>query len=770
MANTIYNIESYLSWEKETRKYIYEKYPHKDILTLPGNPSLIMISLYNVRKYVTDSMISTPLTLSTENSLPTKGKPKNFISTFSKPVKNQKAKITRLKNKERANKTNDNNINAGSAGVSENTNSIDSYIEIIIDSMHNIIKNIDGIISEYIAKDKSTFIIAGNDFVSKITFGHHQTSYADYFIEFQCIYGNSYDGVREIYTCEFMKKIFEVVPLHCIYYIPYIISTDKFGIILQDECDENEIVHDIKQVSDWYSLNFDCFCNVNMEYNADIESNVIMISFEKKKNLVYGSYTPEEVESSIVYSKFLKSYCEGIELDQYFSMLESTSDDDAKRKMGWDPSILVNRKNIITESNRTKMRMITETVLNDNTLFKDNRVYNIDDFIDGTQNFLLITGFSGSGKSVLADQIAEELDATVIILDVFHNYKYAKSNYPNDPCVKEITKYLKEKNKKASDLPTDIEQNNFEDEFVPFFKWLIKDLSKKNDKNKYIIEGIHIFLFVPYKNIKNYPLICIETNKYKSIIRRWIRDELNVKDMVLGFKDDIEMYNRHSKIYAGIKSQLDKNPSKDTTSDKHPIFIVTSYTGTIFGKIIKTYTHSTYTHAGISLDTSMEKIYSFNGNNKENILGGFSEEKLSEYTKYNEKSKVKISCMFVKRRDINIIKKKLEYYLNHKRETMYSFSNIWNIIRNKSIEMERDATSMVCSQFVSYLLQQAEIDILDKSSNLITPKDLSSLVNPKLYLLYEGYAKDYDKKKIDRIFKKMKIQVSLIKESMSDIL
>lgn len=166
----------------------------------------------------------------------------------------------------------------------------------------------------------------------------------------------------------------------------------------------------------------------------------------------------------------------------------------------------------------------------------------------------------------------------------------------------------------------------------------------------------------------------------------------------------------------------------------------------------------------------MEKLYSFNGDNKTNKLGGFSEEKLSEYVKYNEDAKVKISCMFIKRRDLNIIKNKLDYFLSHKKETTYSFANIWNIIRNKSIEMGGDATSMVCSQFVTYLLQQADIEVLDKSPNLVTPKDLSSMLNPKLYLLFEGYARNYDKRKIDRIFKKMKIQAQLIKESMGNIL
>lgn len=772
MNTQICNINEYLLWEKKTGKLIYEKCSCKDIINLSEtDSSMINVSLFNVRKYVSDNMISAPVI---EDALPTDGKPRSFINNFSKPVKNQKAKITRLKNKAKQNKTNDNGINVGAMGISESDDSyIDQYLKYIISDINKAIESLYGIISQYADENRSTFIIAKDGFVSKITFRHHQSSYSDYSIELQCIYGNTYDGVRETYNYAFVQKLFETIHLRYIYIAPYKLSKQNFNIVLYpQDCDETEVFNDLQKLSDWYTEHFDQFCNVHIEHDNGIDLNVIIIHFEDKKNSVYGSYSPEEMISSNICTEnadFIKSYCQGIDSIQYLAMLESAPNNESLLRLGWDITVPINMKNLLEESSNTKKRMVTETVLNDNTLFKNNRVYNIDDFMDGTQNFLLITGFSGSGKSTLSYQISEDIDSIVIELDMFHNYEYAKIEYPNDPCVKIIKKYLKETKKKAKDFPTSIEQNNFEDTFVPFFKWLIKDISK-DTKNKYIIEGIQIFLFVPYKTIKKYPLICVETNKYKSLIRRWIWDEWNIKDVIQFAKNDIEMYNRHSKIYTGVKSQLDKNPSKDTTSDKYPIFIVCSYTGTPFGKVIGTYTRSQYTHASISLDTSMEKLYSFNGDNKTNKLGGFSEEKLSEYVKYNEDAKVKISCMFIKRRDLNIIKNKLDYFLSHKKETTYSFANIWNIIRNKSIEMGGDATSMVCSQFVTYLLQQADIEVLDKSPNLVTPKDLSSVLNPKLYLLFEGYARNYDKRKIDRIFKKMKIQAQLIKESMDNIL
>ena len=89
--------------------------------------------------------------------------------------------------------------------------------------------------------------------------------------------------------------------------------------------------------------------------------------------------------------------------------------------------------------------------------------------------------------------------------------------------------------------------------------------------------------------------------------------------------------------------------------------------------------------------------------------------------------------------------------------------NIINVIFNKPMETAKDSLSMICSQFVTWILSLADIKLLDKSVNLITPKDLSKLPNPKMYLLFEGVVKDYDKKKIDRIFRKLKEKSELIK-------
>lgn len=197
-----------------------------------------------------------------------------------------------------------------------------------------------------------------------------------------------------------------------------------------------------------------------------------------------------------------------------------------------------------------------------------------------------------------------------------------------------------------------------------------------------------------------------------------------------------------------------------------PIFIVISYTNTPFGKAIKTFTHSEYTHAAISFDTSLEKLYSFNADSKysnNGYKGGISRESLSSYIDSYEKTIIQVNCIFLKPSDFDIVQRALDNLLENEEKTKYAYSNIINILIGRAKDT---GMAMVCSQFVAYILHTANIELLDKPDNTVTPKDLSTITNPRVYKIFEGYAKDYEKKRIDRIFRKLKTKALLIKESL----
>ena len=224
----------------------------------------------------------------------------------------------------------------------------------------------------------------------------------------------------------------------------------------------------------------------------------------------------------------------------------------------------------------------------------------------------------------------------------------------------------------------------------------------------------------------------------------------------------------HSKKYNFFKVKEDALQEAITSNimEAEPVFIVNSFTNTPAGRIISTYTHSAYSHTAISLDSSLTHMYSFNADNKKNVFGGFSIESIKDYIAYYKDSIIQVNCIFVEKDDLDKIKMVLDSMNENVSDTRYGYRNIFNIILNRSKEISNTAKTMVCSQFVAYILHRADISIVNKSDNLVTPKDLATLTNPRVYKLYEGKAIEYDEKKINRVFRKLKAKALIIKESL----
>ncbi|MGL5749325.1 MAG: hypothetical protein ACRCXT_02270 [Paraclostridium sp.] len=182
-------------------------------------------------------------------------------------------------------------------------------------------------------------------------------------------------------------------------------------------------------------------------------------------------------------------------------------------------------------------------------------------------------------------------------------------------------------------------------------------------------------------------------------------------------------------------SQSSDDIELDTSINRNPIHIVLVYTGTGFSKVIKRYTKGTYTHAGVSLDSNLKHIYSYNLQNN-----GFDVETLSDYVKNSGKSEMAVYTLFVNDKEIKTIKNQLDKYILNRHKTKYSVFNIFGILFNKPVETN---TNMICSQFIDSLLKSINIDITNKNSAIVTPNDLHIALNPKIYKMYEGNVWDY---------------------------
>lgn len=225
----------------------------------------------------------------------------------------------------------------------------------------------------------------------------------------------------------------------------------------------------------------------------------------------------------------------------------------------------------------------------------------------------------------------------------------------------------------------------------------------------------------------------------------------------LFIKNDI---NESKYYYPYLESEeFITEATKQMKDGKYPIFIVNTHTGTEFGNLIANYTKSKWNHSSLAFDTSLKEIYSFNLNN------GFIIESLELFKNLSNEAQMQIRCLFVDSNDLKVIKERLDYMWKSRDRSKYDIVNMINIIFNIPKDTDGNKLSMVCSQFVTWVLSLADIKLLDKPFNLILPKDLSTIESPKLYLLFEGFCKDYDPKRIDRIFKRLKEKSELYKSN-----
>ena len=189
----------------------------------------------------------------------------------------------------------------------------------------------------------------------------------------------------------------------------------------------------------------------------------------------------------------------------------------------------------------------------------------------------------------------------------------------------------------------------------------------------------------------------------------------------------------------------------------YPVFIINSYTGGIIGDVITWYQQNKYAHSSISLDSSLEEMYSYNQE-------GFAHEQLSHFIKLKQDAIIQVKCIFIDKDDFKKIRERLDYLWSNKWSTRYGLENILNVLINRPIETTKDSTALICSQFVAWILSFADISLMDRALNLVTPKDFTNLEHPKVYLVYEGLARDYDKTKIDKAIKRLKAKAEFIKD------
>lgn len=171
------------------------------------------------------------------------------------------------------------------------------------------------------------------------------------------------------------------------------------------------------------------------------------------------------------------------------------------------------------------------------------------------------------------------------------------------------------------------------------------------------------------------------------------------------------------------------------------VYILLTNTGTLFTKMIQTYTKAPYNHASISFDRELSELYSFGRKHPGNPFdGGFVKEdiKTGTFSKYPGTACV-LYELAITRREEEKMKRVLRFFIRKKGKFLYNLLGVIGVALKEPVEF---SNSYFCSQFVAEVLSRSGIKLWNKLPALVTPDDFRR--NDRLVLVYEGKLSEYE--------------------------
>lgn len=197
-----------------------------------------------------------------------------------------------------------------------------------------------------------------------------------------------------------------------------------------------------------------------------------------------------------------------------------------------------------------------------------------------------------------------------------------------------------------------------------------------------------------------------------------------------------------------------------------PVYIVLTQGCTAFSKAIMKVTHSSYSHASIAFDHTLDKLYSFTAATSpksfRELQGGFSIMNINEI---NPGGKAAVYVFFVARYVRDSIMKMIDGLKNNIKNTTYGYKNLITFLFN--IPYNNDS-SMLCSQFVDRCLKIAGIDITKRDSSLVSPEILNQRASKTkfIYKIYDGIISKYNSENVGGVLNSLMKKAVPLKESI----
>ena len=254
----------------------------------------------------------------------------------------------------------------------------------------------------------------------------------------------------------------------------------------------------------------------------------------------------------------------------------------------------------------------------------------------------------------------------------------------------------------------------------------------------------------------------INNNDNQSIINRKRQSLLE-----LGWNPDVNFSDRSRAIVRDINSDREtfttefidlrefvSSSNKSIDDDIKPVYVVLSEGKRIISGIIKNVTKDKYSHISISFDPNLKTMYSFADN-------GITVENVDDI---KGACRIRVFAFFVKSDTYSKIRNNVNYYLENKELTHYSYLNLFTFLFNVNYEKE---WKLICSQFVDKVLKMADLDFTNKQSALTSPSTFNHSLKDKrnVYTLYAGLAKDYDGSRISSLINGLRSKATVLESS-----
>lgn len=185
--------------------------------------------------------------------------------------------------------------------------------------------------------------------------------------------------------------------------------------------------------------------------------------------------------------------------------------------------------------------------------------------------------------------------------------------------------------------------------------------------------------------------------------------------------------------------------------DKKAVSIVFVAGTSALAKTIRKVQGTQFSHASISLDDDLKRIYSYNIRDK---FDGFTYESIKGYIE-DGVQKMGVYTFLVSNEVYKNLEKAIEKFNLYIDKTKYSILNLLTIPINIPLDMDM---KMVCSEFVDKVLKAGDLNLTNKKSSLVSPKDLINATNNKsnIVQVFYGNPKKFKPKEIEKKIKKLR--------------